>query len=154
MTARRVDVTAQDFCNLLGGGMVSFSTLSPAVVVALSPLSIGSLLCSYTYSPSDRVEGTSACPSDAQHTFHMVCWRGATRAINVMCNKTDIEAIRHQIESLGVMRYGVEGTMGYNIPNMMRRERIGVVRDNPATVPVVTEEEKKSEAETTVSKHE
>ena len=93
VTARRVNVTVQDFCNLLGGGMVSFSTLAPASVLALTPMSIGSLLCSYTYSEEDRVTSklsASAPPTmgSAIHTFHMVCWRGVTRAINVMCSKT------------------------------------------------------------------
>lgn len=38
------------------------------------------------------------------HTLYAICWRGASRTLNVMCGKTEIESMKHQLTALGVFR--------------------------------------------------
>ena len=53
ITTRKVSVSVQDFCNLLGGGLVSLSTLHPDTLVALAGLSSGAVICEYKYRKAD-----------------------------------------------------------------------------------------------------
>ena len=63
----------------------------------------------------------------AGHSFYAICWRGVTRTVNVMCGKTEIESMKHQLEALGVLRPKIAA---------IRRELI-----DGEWVPVVTAEE-------------
>eukprot|EP01032_Pedospumella_encystans_P019869 gene19869-22583_t len=89
ITKRKVSVSIQDFCNMLGGGLVSFSTLSPEFVNALYQTPTGVLICKYTYRPEDVLlpEGSASAVPTTVHNFYAICWKGNTRAINVMCGK-------------------------------------------------------------------
>ena len=53
ITTRKIRVACQDFCNLLGGGLVSLSTLHPDTLKALGGLQSGALICVYKYDPAD-----------------------------------------------------------------------------------------------------
>lgn len=121
ISQRTTRLCVQDFSNLLGGGLVSFQTLSPAAIQALLSFTSGVVICWYDYDPRDRVlaaasgastsdsvvcaaapEDESSCPS---HRFHIICWRGYSRALNVMCGKVDLDSMKHQLSALGVLRY-------------------------------------------------
>lgn len=108
--ARKVKVTVQDMCNLLGGGLVSHSTLSKETLQQLSTISNnGSVICYYDYDPRDVLETESdennnLSISHDQHRFYAVCWKGGSNTLNVMCSKVDNEVIKHQLESLRVYR--------------------------------------------------
>lgn len=94
---RKVSVTAQDFSNFLGGGLVSHQTLSAGLVNSLTRLACGVVVCEYNYSSADVLpsEGSDAgasdldCPvsSDVSCSMFAVCWRGKSKTLNVMCNK-------------------------------------------------------------------
>jgi len=118
ISQRTTRLCVQDFSNLLGGGLVSFQTLSPAAIQALLSFTSGVVICWYDYDPRDRAasgastsdsvvcaaapEDESSCPS---HRFHIICWRGYSRALNVMCGKVDLDSMKHQLSALGVLRY-------------------------------------------------
>ena len=109
MSKRKIIATVQDFCNLLGGGLVSFTTLSEGFVAGLNDLSTGTFVCTYTFRDEDMVAGQGALggkPEEKQRqlAFHLVSFKGSTRAVNVMCHKLDMEKYRHQLSSLGVYR--------------------------------------------------
>ncbi len=53
--ARKVEVNIQDFCNILGGGLVSYATLSAGTIAKLSKVTSGVIICSYLYSPEDYI---------------------------------------------------------------------------------------------------
>jgi hypothetical protein len=57
ITKRKVSLTIQDFCNLLGSGLVSFSTLSAETIKAVNAVGHGVLICEYKFRPSDVIEG-------------------------------------------------------------------------------------------------
>lgn len=120
ISQRTTRLCVQDFSNLLGGGLVSFHTLSPAAIQALLSFTSGVVICWYDYDPRDQVLATasgaptsdsvvcavapvdaSSCPS---HRFHIICWRGYSRALNVMCGKVDLDSMKHQLSALGVLR--------------------------------------------------
>ena len=105
ITRRKVDVTIQDFCNLLGGGLVSFTTLSAPTVLALLSMQSGIFISCYRYRHEDvlKTSDTTSYSAD-QIEFAVVCWRGSARAVNVMCGKVDTDRIKHQLEALGVFR--------------------------------------------------
>lgn len=104
ISKRIISVTAQDFCNILGGGLVSFATLSFPTVTALSTMASGVFICSYAYNVEDVI---GELKSDRQEHFelHATCWRGGSRSINVMCGKVEVERMKHQLEALHVIRY-------------------------------------------------
>jgi hypothetical protein len=112
VTKRKVRVPIQDFCNMLGGGLTSFSTLSAPAVLALSSLQPGVFVCSYSFQPEDVVDDTDAAVLAAAKgkEFAVVCYRGNGRTVNVMCGKVDISRIRHQLEALHVFREKVLST--------------------------------------------
>lgn len=89
ITKRKVQVSIQDFCNMLGGGLVSFSTLSPEFVNSLYALPTGIVICKYAFRPEDVIvpEGSTLELPTTSHNFYAICWKGNTRAINVMCGK-------------------------------------------------------------------
>ena len=104
---RKLHVSIQDFCNILGGGLVSYSTLSAKCVQAALEKRVGTLICIYDWKPSDVMgaAGTgalSAADEDASqpaegsvhHRFLAICWRCAGRTLNVMCSKTGEEPTR------------------------------------------------------------
>ena len=102
-TKRKMDVCIQDFCNMMGGGLVSYNTLTADCINALNGLSTGIVICSYLYNPDDVVlpvatassstatattTSTAAAPAvTGVHRFYIICWKGNSRAINVMCGK-------------------------------------------------------------------
>lgn len=43
----------QDFCNLLGGGLTSLSTIHADTVAVLGNMSAGAVICVYTFDPAD-----------------------------------------------------------------------------------------------------
>lgn len=49
-------MSIQDFCNLLGGGLVSLSTIHPDTVAVISSMSAGAVICVYKYNPADVIE--------------------------------------------------------------------------------------------------
>lgn len=192
-------VSIQDFCNLLGGGLVSLSTIHADTLAVIGSMSSGAVICVYKYSPADVLERAKeeaeeeeevyetpvifadipekkskkqaakeaekaakaeAAKAEAEaaaaakdesgtilgchvrqikhllcselfrsfpllavtvilptptstyfssllpggHHFYAMCWRGVTRTMNVMCGKTEIESMKHQLSALGVLR--------------------------------------------------
>ena len=120
ITKRKISVTIQDFCNLLGGGLVSFSTLTDNTVNSLNALDPGILICVYEFSFSDVVEtegitdivASSSTENTIPHQLHCVCWRGKGRTMNVMCGKTEMELMKHQLKALRVLRPKVFANKG------------------------------------------
>ena len=115
MTKRKVAATIQDFCNLLGGGLVSFGTLSDGLVRSMNELSTGTFVCTYSFRDEDVIAGQGAVDGSPeerqrQQAFHLVCFKGSTRAVNVMCHKLDMEKYRHQLSSLGVYREKIKAS--------------------------------------------
>lgn len=115
ITKRKVKVTIQDFCNMLGGGLVSFSTLSEDTVNSLNALNEpGVLVCVYEFSFNDVIDTATDGNSDitmnnstndsSPYTLHCVCWRGKGRTMNVMCGKKEMELMQHELKSLRVLR--------------------------------------------------
>lgn len=125
--ARKVKVSIQDFCNILGGGLVSYSTLSAQTIQQLCTMSNGVVICSYHYDPADYIdpEGTqqtyaeddkpkeeiklgstnvSKGPREGNYQFHAICWKGTSKTINVMCSRIDIDFMKHQLQVLNVLR--------------------------------------------------
>ena len=123
----------QDFCNLLGGGLVSFSTLSAATLAAVTSMPSGALICVYKFDPADVLApapaaadadassssssssaGAAAAPLAASaangYFMHAICWRGQTRTMNVMCGKKEIDSMKHQLAALGVLRPKINAT--------------------------------------------
>jgi len=88
---RKVFVSCQDFCNILGGGLVSFQTLTAQTTLALLSMTQGALICIYEFRSSDKLESAAEKSSlysvEEGHKFYAVCWRGHGSTINVMCNK-------------------------------------------------------------------
>ena len=103
---RIVPVSIQEFCNLLGGGLVSFQTLSAATVAALTKLAPGSLICEYRFNAVDCIDNCSGKSDslDNEYVFRVACFRGPSRTINVMCAKVDMDSLKHQLEALNVYR--------------------------------------------------
>lgn len=125
ITKRIVEVGCQDFCNFLEGGLVSFSTLSTAAVEALSATEVGVIICVYKFSSADVLPDTdlSLAVADATDSgtasaaaassgqsglmvapIYAICYRSKARALNIMCNKKEVEVMRHQLSSLRVLR--------------------------------------------------
>lgn len=104
VTTRKVNMTVQDCCNCLEGGLVSLRTLSFDLNVALGKLKPGSCICTYTYSPDDVLEGQTARAGVGPLSFSLVVWKGSGAAVNVMAGKIDTENIKHKLETLGVWR--------------------------------------------------
>jgi hypothetical protein len=84
-----------------------------STVQALSVLTPGSVICEYVYRPEDVVtSGNNSTPAAADGTtadsrrcvFRVVCHKGFSRTINVMCSKVDVQSLKHQLEALGVYR--------------------------------------------------
>ena len=53
ITSRKIKVSIQDFCNLLGGGLVSLSTLHVDTLKFMANMSSGAVICTYKYHPRD-----------------------------------------------------------------------------------------------------
>jgi len=107
MTRRVVHVKVQDMCNLLDGGLVSYSTMHADTVALLSSLEKGPIVCMYTYSGADVVVGSTnhVTPTARVPPLCVICSvNGNTRAMNVLCGKTDAEGVRHSLQSMGVYR--------------------------------------------------
>jgi hypothetical protein len=56
ITTRKVTVSIQDFCNLLGGGLVSLSTIHADTLAVIGSMSSGAVICVYKYNPADVLE--------------------------------------------------------------------------------------------------
>jgi hypothetical protein len=92
ISKRKLHVEVQDFCNILGGGLVSYSTLSSKALNGLSALTEpGVVIAVYSFSPNDLVivpdREEAAIETQPQHEFYAVCWKGNSRSLNVMCGK-------------------------------------------------------------------
>lgn len=88
--ARKIQVTAQDFSNILGGGLVSFSTLSASTIAQLCALPTGMVITYYDYDSNDCLpadEGSEFIPRLGNFRFYAVCWKGISKTMNVMCSK-------------------------------------------------------------------
>lgn len=122
MTKRKVKVTVGDICNMLEGGLVSYHTLSESTVhnIQHEIKACGSVVCVYEFDPKD-VLSTADTASAAEYaragavstgaggiaaglTHYIVAWKGKARTLNVMASKVDLDAIRLQLENLGVYR--------------------------------------------------
>jgi hypothetical protein len=113
--SRRIAVTVQDICNMLEGGLVSFSTLSSATLAAVQRQSGGSIVCSYFFNPDDVIGNSSIYESSntsssgiqtnfSNYVFHVICWKGPTKTLNVMGTKDYFTSIKEQLISLKVHR--------------------------------------------------
>ncbi len=122
----------QDFCNILGGGLVSYSTLTQSTINAVTLVQpAGIVICIYDFDPADvigknqeawlavtsliislflySVAADAAKTEDTgleapSHTFYAICWKGGSRTLNVMAGKVEIESMKHQLEALSVLR--------------------------------------------------
>lgn len=100
-------MTIQDFCNILGGGLVSYSTINPKTLSQITPLSNGAMVCIYRYSIEDVIPPVNSPdfkPNPGFYEFPVVCWKGNSPTVNVMCNKVDLGLLRHQLQALHVFR--------------------------------------------------
>jgi hypothetical protein len=131
ITKRKISVPIQDFCNMLGGGLVSYSTLSAECLKQLDAIPTGVVIATYEFRAEDVCQQEKVgceVPAGAAHRVSVVCWKGGSRAINVMCGKVgkcpnhctltkrtrlynppaislvEIESIKHQLAALGVLR--------------------------------------------------
>ena len=59
ITTRKVIVSIQDFCNILGGGLVSLTTMTPDTVSILGPMPTGAVVIVYEYHVNDVITSTS-----------------------------------------------------------------------------------------------
>lgn len=55
MSGRKVNLSIQDFCNVLGGGLVSYGTLSASTIQQLQSMTSGVVICTYEYNPEDYI---------------------------------------------------------------------------------------------------
>jgi hypothetical protein len=55
ITSRKYSVSCQDFCNILGGGLVSLSTFHADTIKLLSGIPSGAMICVYKYDPEDII---------------------------------------------------------------------------------------------------
>lgn len=99
ITKRKISVTIQDFCNMLGGGLVSYTTLSAECISRLSAMPTGVVIATYEFNPED-VTSEAAQKKNAHvvagaHKFQAICWKGGSRAINVMCGKIGKNKNKH-----------------------------------------------------------
>jgi hypothetical protein len=109
MTKRVVNVTAQDMCNLLEGGLVSYSTMSAGVSDELCNTSRGPIVCVYSFDVADVIADDSTTDGTADvdtsvdiSPICIICNVGSTRAMNVLCAKVEAKRCRHQLKSLRV----------------------------------------------------
>ena len=106
-TKRKMVVSVQDMCNLLEGGLVSYTTLSNGLIEQLATVSTGAAVCMYTYNPADVVSPPSTNSSVFPTTpvsYYIVVWKGKSRTLNVMANKIDLDTIKSQFQITGVFR--------------------------------------------------
>ena len=109
ITKRKLQVSVQDMCNLLEGGLVSYVTLSDHLIEQLSTLSTGAAVCMYTYQPTDIINSQSTSSISTTSSlppvsYYVVVWKGKSRTINVMANKIDLETIKSQFQITGIYR--------------------------------------------------
>lgn len=107
--SRKVNVSIQDLCNMLQGGLVSYHTLSDSMVNQLYGQSTtGSVICTYHYKTADTVENASVADissvSPKDLVFYIAAWKGKSRTMNVMASRVDLEAIRISLTALNVYR--------------------------------------------------
>lgn len=128
---RKVPVTIQEFCNLLGGGLVNLSNFSSETLDILNQKTAGTIICSYVYNKNDflSVEQRKALgcyetqkseenteesgetaeidsvPREGNFVFHILAVKNNSRTtLNVMCGKTDVDNMKHQLMALSVYR--------------------------------------------------
>lgn len=104
ITKRIVEVTIQDFCNFVEGGLVSFSTLAPETIEKLNQITSGSICAyydfkyediirdettesSFTNSSNDNNDNNNNNNNHLKHRMYVVCWRGTNPTLNIMCSK-------------------------------------------------------------------
>merc|ERR1712023_178539 len=92
---RKVSITAQDFCNVLEGGLVSLRSLAEESLHAISQMEPGPFICTYKYQKSDEIrpetDKSSLYSVNEGHSFHAMCWKGTGQTLNVMCTKVELE---------------------------------------------------------------
>ena len=59
ITTRKVIVSIQDFCNILGGGLVSLTTMTPDTVSILGYMPTGAVVIVYEYHVNDVITSAS-----------------------------------------------------------------------------------------------
>lgn len=91
--------------------MVSFSTLSAGTIEALEQQVHGVVILEYVHDPKDRVTSVDGYDTTAvkgeekcAYRYYLVGWKGHSRTVNVMCGKVELEAMKHQLEALKVLR--------------------------------------------------
>jgi 16S rRNA C967 or C1407 C5-methylase (RsmB/RsmF family) len=97
---RKIFVNIQEFCNILGGGLVSYATLTQETLKSIIPLSNGVIICVYKFNPHDILTEKGGASADTNtdtvssalngnHSleFSAVCWKGFSPCVNVMVSK-------------------------------------------------------------------
>ena len=144
MTKRKVELTIQDFCNLLDGGLVSFTTLSPETCQKLESQGAGAIVCVYKWNASDMLEGSKEASVNVNYDYiQPLCVMasfGKGKSLNVLCGKTDAESIKHQLESMKVYRPKIVSSLNENSNSSSSKA-------GAATAAVAEEEKKKEEEE-------
>lgn len=93
ISKRKVEVTIQDFCNLLEAGQVSLSSMSPTTVTRIIQQPPGILVLVYRFRREDVLRKSVDEASKEQtkpekdHMFYILCWKGNGFAVNVTCKK-------------------------------------------------------------------
>lgn len=101
---------------------MSFTTLSEGAVRDLTAMEVGVVVCVYRYKPEDALQVLQAAAEqgppppplpdgEAVAPFYAVCYRSKSRSLNIMCGKKEVEAIRHQLASLRVLRTKIASTV-------------------------------------------
>ena len=74
-------------------------------VSAICKLESGAFICTYEYDETDKVSIQEQEYSvNKGHPFHAICWKGNGQTMNVMCNKVELENIKHKFSALGILR--------------------------------------------------
>ena len=71
ITTRKVTVSIQDFCNLLGGGLVSLSTIHADTLAVIGSMSSGAVICVYKYNPADVLERVKEEAEEEEEVYDM-----------------------------------------------------------------------------------
>ena len=64
-------VSIQDFCNLLGGGLVSLSTIHADTLAVIGSMSSGAVICVYKYNPADVLERVKEEAEEEEEVYDM-----------------------------------------------------------------------------------
>ena len=114
---RKVTIPIQDFCNVLEGGLVSLRTMAQDSLDAISKIEPGPFICTYEYKKIDkiaredqRVSTDNSYSVNEGFSFHAMCWKGNGQSMNVMCNKVELESMKHKFSALEILRPKISST--------------------------------------------